>query len=187
MNPHIRVFSSRRSQGVTLIEILIALAIIAVLMAIAVPSYRYITYSSRVASEINSMTGSLQFARAEAIKQGLPVTVCASTTGTSCSGSNSWSTGWMVFSDANGNATVDAGENILRQQAAFLGGDTFVASNTLSAVTYNREGFVSGLPADPVTLTLTPPNTSDTRWTRCLAIGRIGRMTVQRSGEGACL
>lgn len=171
----------------TLIEILITLAIIALLMAIGVPSYRYVTYSSRIASEINSLTGSLQFARAEAIKQGLPVTVCATTTGSSCSGSNKWDTGWVVFSDANGNATIDASERILRKEAAFLGGDTFVASNTLGAVTFNREGFVSGLPADPVTLTLTPPNTSDTRWTRCLSIGRIGRMKVQRSGEGACL
>lgn len=179
--------SKARTQGFTLIELLVAIAIIAILMGIGVPSYRYITYSSRIASEMNSLTGSLQFARAEAIKEGLSVTVCATTTTTSCSGASTWNTGWIVFADANGNATVDAGERILRIEGGFTGGDTFVASNSVAAITFNREGFVSGLPADPVTITLTPPNTTQTRWTRCLAVGKIGRMSVQTSGTGACL
>ena len=174
-------------RGFTLIELLVTIAIVAVLMGIGVPSYRYITYSSRISSELNSLVGSLQLARAEAIKQGLPVTACSSATGTSCSGANTWHTGWIVFADSNGNAAVDSGENILRKEATFYGSDTFVASTGVSAITFNREGFISGLPADPVTITLTPPNTTETRWTRCLALGIMGRMTVQQSGTGACL
>lgn len=176
----------KKSTGFTLIELMVTLAIVAILMGIATPSYRYITNSSRVSSEMNSLVGGLQFARAEAIKQGLPVTVCASTTGTSCSAINTWQGGWIVFLDNNGNATVDTGDVILRKQASFSTLDSFVADNSIGAVVFNREGFVTGLLVDTVTLTLKPLSATDSTWTRCLAVGRIGRLAVQKSGTGNC-
>lgn len=177
----------KKSNGFTLIELMVTLAIIAVLMGIGTPSYRYITNSSRISSEINSLVGELQFARAEAIKQGLPVTVCASTNGTSCSSTNTWQGGWIVFLDINGNAAVDTGDAILRKQASFSTLDSFVADNSIGAIVFNREGFISGLSVDPVTITLKPLSATDSSWTRCLAVGRIGRLAVQKSGTGNCV
>ena len=70
----------------TLLELLTVIAVIAVLMAIAVPSFVSLTQTNRVAGEINALAGDLQFARAEAIKEGLPVSLCvANAAGTSCS------------------------------------------------------------------------------------------------------
>lgn len=177
----------KKSTGFTLIEVMVTLAIIAVLMGIGTPSYRYITNSSRISSEMNSLVGTLQFARAEAIKQGLPVTVCASTTGISCSATNTWQGGWIVFLDNNGNAVVDAGDSILRKQGSFSNLDSFIADNSISAIVFNREGFITGLSADSVTLTLKPLGATNSNWTRCLAVGRIGRLVVQKSGMGSCL
>ena len=177
--------AERPSQGFTLIELLAVITIVAILMALAVPSFRAITNSNRIASEVNGLLGDMQFARAEAIKEGQTVTVCTSADGATCAASANWQIGWLVFSDTNASATVGAGEPILRYQKPFPAGDTFVASNAVSAVTFNREGFAIGLP-NTVTVTL-HDSTNNAKWTRCLAITIVGMMTSQTAGVGACI
>ena len=63
-----------RSPGFTLLELLITMSIAAIVLTIAVPSFRYVTNSNRIAGELNGLLGDLQFARSEAIKEGLGVT-----------------------------------------------------------------------------------------------------------------
>ena len=77
------------------------------------------TNSNRIAAEINGLLGDLQFARAEAIKEGQTVTVCVSSNGATCAGAavSTWQNGWIVFSDVNNDHTVDAGDAILRVQS----------------------------------------------------------------------
>jgi type IV fimbrial biogenesis protein FimT len=129
----------------------------------------------------------LQFTRAEANKRGSFVTACASVSGSTCSASTSWDTGWIVFVDNNNNGTVDADEAILRKKAAFSNTDSAVADSDVARITFNREAFISNLTVDPVTITFKPLNAIDPTWTRCLAVGQMGRMTVQKSGTGVCL
>jgi type IV fimbrial biogenesis protein FimT len=180
--------------GITLIELVSVMLIVAILVALGMPSFKYVTTSNRIASEVNALLGDMQYARSEAIKEGLPVTVCAAivpATGiapTTCSGTGDWATGWIVFSDLNGNQAVDAaaGDAILRVQPAFTGTDTFVGGGNLDAATFNREGFASGYAGAatvtfPVTITLhsTP---SVAVWTRCLALSFAGRPTTEVAG-----
>src|SRR5262245_19640151 len=142
-------------RGLTLVELLVALTIAAVLVSTAVPSFTWSLASYRISGQINGWVGDLQFARAEAIKRGQTVTLCISSNGTSCAtGTSAWQSGWIVCADANGNATVDAGEAVSRRQTALTWGKTFTADNNVRAVTFNREGFATGLPAGTVTLTL---------------------------------
>jgi len=178
----------RSTSGVTLIELLVTIAIIAIVAVFGIPSYRSVTTANRMATEINSLTGDLQYARAEAIKEGQPVTVCVSSTGTSCAASNSWQSGWIVFSDANGNKSVDTGgttpDTVLRYQQAFGGSDTLVGTTTgsaggLVAVTFNRVGFST----DQGTLTLHDSNNT-LAWRRCLKISLVGH--IQADQEGKC-
>jgi type IV fimbrial biogenesis protein FimT len=166
-----------------LVELVTVIAMVGVLMAIGVPSYRYVTNSNRMSSEVNGLLGDLQYARAEAIKEGSPVTVCVSTDGISCSTTNNWESGWLVFSDFNGSATRTTNEPILRVQATFNNGDTFKASGTppLTAVTFNREGFAAGLPGT-VTVTL-QDKTATSAWTRSLCITLVGALTTKPSGQ----
>jgi type IV fimbrial biogenesis protein FimT len=166
----------------TLLELLTVLAVIAVLLAIAVPSFVSLTQTNRVAGEVNALSGALQFARAEAIKEGVPVTICASSNGTSCLGASTsaWNTGWIVFSDTNGNKAVDAGDLILRKQIPWTSTDTFTTAN-VGAVTYSRDGFAIGL-AGAVTWTLhtSPLNTSATR---CVYLNIAGHQQVMTNGQ----
>lgn len=160
--------------GFTLVELMITISIAAILMTVGVPSYKYVTNANRIASEVNGLLGDMQYARAEAIKEGLPVTVCVSTNGTSCTSQTDWKNGWIVFSDANGNATVDGGDTIQRVQKTFASTDTFQATNTVAAVTFNREGFAVGNANGALIKLHDVTNTSG--WTRCLFINMSGMM-----------
>jgi len=167
------------------VEILIAMTVVAILLTVGIPSFRFVTNSNRIAAEINGLLGDLQYARAEAIKEGRPVTVCVSANGTSCSGVNvnTWQNGWIVFSDVNGNAAVDAGDVVLRVQKTFASSDTFVATNNVGAVTFNHEGYANGI-ANGTLIKLHDINNTPT-WTRCLSINLAGMMLTQTYG-GTC-
>ena len=168
----------------TLIELVVVVAIVGVLLAIATPSFVAMTQTNRVAGEINAFSGDLQFARAEAIKEGLPVTICASANGTSCLGSNNWSTGWIVFSDANGTQSVDPGDVVLRKQIAWTNSDTFATDNNMTALSYSRDGFAIALPGTATWKLHTSPVNSAA--SRCVAVNIAGRQQVQKTGVGSC-
>jgi len=181
---------SRRgaNRGVTLLEMVSVMGIVAILMAIAVPSYKYVSASNRIAGEINGLLGDMQYARAEAIREGQFVSVCAIASGTTCvtaSAAPSWSGGWMVFTDADGSGTYNGTDARIRQQSAFTGTDTLVANNALSVITFNREGFAVNMTSGTLlTLHATPAVTASTR---CLSVEMIGLLTTQRVGTGSCL
>jgi hypothetical protein len=56
---------------------------------------------------------------------------------------------------------------VLRVQHAFVGGDSFVANNALSVLTFNREGFSF---AGTNTLVALHDATANSVWTRCLLV-----------------
>jgi type IV fimbrial biogenesis protein FimT len=170
----------RRASGYTLIEMLMTIAVAAILMGLAIPSFRYITNANRIASELNGLLGDLQLARAEAIKEGRTVSVCQSSDGATCTNSTGWQGGWIVFSDPNNIGVVDGGETIIRVQKPFTGSDTFTASNAVSVITFNREGYAIGM-ATGTLLTL-HDSSSNSAWTRCLSINFSGQMTSEMAG-----
>ena len=169
-----------KATGFTLPEILMTIAIAAIVMALAMPSYRYVTNSNRIAGEINGLLGDLQFARAEAIKEGRTVTACVSTNGTSCNGATSWENGWIVFSDPASTGIVGANA-LLRVQSPFSGTDSFDASNAVTLITFNREGYAVGIPNG--TLITLHDSTANTNWTRCLSINLSGLLVSEKFGQ----
>jgi type IV fimbrial biogenesis protein FimT len=179
-----------KQRGFTLAELLVVVAIVAIMLSIGVPSYRYITASYRMSSEVNGLLGDLMYARSEAIKEGQFVTVCVTVNGKTCSGNTSWDRGWLVFSNPN-NSSQPPGP-ILRTQQSFTGTspDSFAADNGVSSVTYNREGFATTAAGFPnATITLRDP-TMNPGWTRCLWITPQGMLTVETPANdpsGTCI
>jgi type IV fimbrial biogenesis protein FimT len=178
MNSRVRQFAF------TMIELLIVITIGAILMAIAIPSYRYVTTSNRVAGEINGLLGDVQFARYEAIKEGLNVTICPTQTAsdTTCYASSTWTGGWIVLSNANAvNASA-----VLRRQLPFTSynsNDTLSSSGSVQSLIFNREGFVTGLSGiGTVTFSLKDP-TSNAGFTRCLMVSAAGAAATVTSGN----
>jgi type IV fimbrial biogenesis protein FimT len=163
-----------RQSGVTMVELIITMTIAGILLAMGVSGYKYVTKSNRASSEINALLGDMQFARYEAVKEGLPVTVCpAAASATACSVTTTWSGGWIVLSNALSGTTGTA--NVLRRQLPF---SSFNSTDTLtsgaSSVIFNREGFSPSLGA-VATFTL-HDSASTVSYTRCLMIGPSGVM-----------
>jgi type IV fimbrial biogenesis protein FimT len=181
----------RKSAGFNLLELMTVLTVGAILTGIGVSSYRYVTNSNRVSTEVNSLLGDLMLARSEAIKEGVNVITCPLSSGPTCNKVSTWQNGWFVFADVNGNGSYDTGDVLIRVQNAFTTtSDSFTSDNSVQSVTFNREGFAVGLvPATStvnyitITLHTTPTNT---QWTRCVQVGTYGGLTTERTGKGGC-
>lgn len=157
------------------------MSIVAVLLSIAIPSFQYVTITDRIATETNNLVGDMQFARAEAIKEGQTISLCASANQSTCSAADTWQTGWLVYS---GSGAEPASGTILRVRRGFTGGDTFQpADGTTSALQFNREGFAINL-AGAITFEL--HNSAGGTYTRCVQLTVIGVPSTIPSG-GACL
>jgi len=166
-----------------MMELLMTVVIVAILGSIAVPGFKYVTSSNRIATEVNGLLGDIQFARSQAVKEGLSVTLCTSTSGTGCTNTD-WELGWIVFLDSNSNQAVEAGESIIRTQPGFGGTDTFIATpNTFHALTFNRMGYAPTGAATAINITL-HDSTGNTNWTRCVAINPIGSAVTEKYGIG---
>ena len=128
-----------RSSGVTLVELVVAVAILAIIAAMGVPAFNYVITINRLAAASNELVGSLQLARSEAIRRGTRVAVCASSTGSSCT-TGGWSSGWIAFEDQDRNAAVSAGETILRRHTGPEGLQILTSGNIGSAVVFRADG-----------------------------------------------
>jgi type IV fimbrial biogenesis protein FimT len=163
--------------GLSLLELMTVITIVAILMSIAATTYRSITVGYRISGEINGLLGDVQYARSEAIKQGQNVVICVSTTGVDCAaGNTNWNQGWIVFVDPTGGKTTNNnGALVLRQQAAFTSTDTLTDGAT-SNLSFDREGLAVGT----ATVLLLHNSTNDATKTRCLEVTNIGGVSVQQ-------
>lgn len=95
---------SKRATGFTIIEMMMVLAIVAVLAAIGIPSFNTTIKNNRLVAASNEMVGAINFARMEAVRRGSRVHF----------GAGNGSVGWVVWVDGAGGTinTWDAGEEI---------------------------------------------------------------------------
>lgn len=123
-----------RQRGFTLIELLTVVAIVAVLAVVAVPSFVKTIRSNSVTSKVNELLGALQGARTEAVTRNGKVTLCQmdADDDEACDAAGSLQDGWIVFADADGDAVIDTGEEILAS-----------SSNDASAFTFDLDGLIS--------------------------------------------
>ncbi|QIM51340.1 GspH/FimT family pseudopilin [Hydrogenophaga crocea] len=104
-----------------MIELLMALVVMAVLLAIGVPSFRTSIAGNRLSSSTNELVSALALARSEAVRRGNRITVCKSADGANCTTAGGWQQGWIVFTDgtrATAVATVDVGETVISRGQA---------------------------------------------------------------------
>jgi len=168
------------SPGFTLIELLVSLGVAGVLVALAIPDFRQLIYSNQLASRSNRLIGSLQAARLDAINSNQRITVCASTDGSSCSGTKDWSSGWLVFSDLDNDGAVDSGEPVLNQVEA---DDHLVAPANQSRFAFSPDGTLHGVTNGTVTLCKATAQLDDN--IRKVVISSAGRARVETS-HGDC-
>lgn len=113
-----RNYECSKSGGVTLIELLTVLAVIAVFQTLAVPAMSSLLDSIRLTTGINTLLTSIHFARNEAAKRNGRVVMCKSPGTGECVKNGGWEQGWIVFHDSNNNAIIDDGESMLLSEPA---------------------------------------------------------------------
>lgn len=167
--------------GVTLVELLIVIVVMAILTALAVPSFRTMVINNQVRSFTNNLYASLLLARSEAIKRNTNVTVCASSNGTSCTGS--WSAGWITVV-----GTPSAVGSIVQKQGTQKG--TFSLSGPIG-VYYNSQSAaatctITSSCASPVSvyLSICPASASTATPCQCISIAPFGTPTINKSANG---
>ena len=103
--------AGQTSQGFTLIELMVVLAIAAIVLALAAPSFTGTIERNRRESAMTELATTLQLAKAAAASNAsrAPVIVCISKDGASCTGGGDWAAGWIIFTDVNGNNQFDQG------------------------------------------------------------------------------
>ncbi len=133
--------------GFTLVELMIALAVAAVLLGLAVPSFREMVIQNRLTSSANEFMATLNFARSEAIRRGQSVWLCKSLDGATCQvGGNKWETGWLVFLDKNGDEKWTTGDEVLRVWPALPQGFTLRPNNNFdNYLRYTARGEANNL------------------------------------------
>ncbi|MBF6022768.1 GspH/FimT family pseudopilin [Lysobacter niastensis] len=113
---------SRTDAGFTLLEVIIALTVTAILLALAVPAWSNARAAAYRALAQSALEGTLLDANRHATVTATEVVICPVSTAERCSGSSDWSPGWMVFADLDGDRTRDANETVVRREAALAGG-----------------------------------------------------------------
>jgi type IV fimbrial biogenesis protein FimT len=116
-----------RQAGVTLLELLVAIAIIATLGGLAIPALDQAVLNARRAATMEGLVRAAWFARTEAVRRGRPVILCASAGGTSCEADvSAWNAGWLVVPADNpadalrlGTGAADPRARLLANRVAF--------------------------------------------------------------------
>lgn len=124
---------TKTNAGFTLIELLMTVTIAALVLTLGVPSFQEMLRNNQLTAQANDLVGSLNLARAEAIKRRTAISVCSSNDQESCTDS-AWEKGWIV---------LDASTDEVIQVFSPMKGKTAVTA-TVTAVSYNANGFLQG-------------------------------------------
>ncbi len=179
----------RGLRGVTLVESLTAIALMAILGAIAAPAFRSQLASARLSAAVNELSGTLALARTQAVRLGQRVTVCRSQDLSTCdtTASRHWGSGWITFVDADGDGSRSSTETLTFQVSALAGDLAIRGNGTLAQrVTFVASG---GARANgTLRVCSTSPGLPDDARARHLVLQQTGRVVVERVGgiDSAC-
>ncbi len=157
--------------GFTLIELLITISIVAILAALAVPAFDEAVLNSKLNAVSSNFMASAQLARSEAIKRNAPVTLCASSDGTTCVGT--WENGWVVRA---------ADGTVISRQSPLPNGYMLSESGGVTSIVFQPTGVGATLAS--LTLCRATPTVGSRK--RTLDVSLTGRPNVTKQPATSC-
>jgi len=183
---------SSHPKGFTVIELMVTVMVMSITVMIAAPGLKQTIQNNRVTTQANELLAALNYARSEAVKRGVQVTVCkanlAANPGQCDKNANVfWESGKIVFVDQNTLGVIDAGgggagaDTILRVYSGMPSGYTLRSGATFANwIAYLPSGASqgsSGLSND--TFRMCPPN-HDVKQARSIVLNAAGRPMVSK-------
>jgi type IV fimbrial biogenesis protein FimT len=166
--------TSKSGDGFTLVELMIATAILAVLGALCLPAFSSVLYDSMRSTSVNTFVHTIFLARSEAMRRGEIVSICSSANGTTCGKAGAdWNTGWIAFVnlDRDEPPVHDDDEPIVFVQGPWQQGR--ISSNRRAfSFRPHSQGVVNG------SVVFCDPRGSATA--RAVIINRVGRARVSQ-------
>ena len=174
--------------GATLLELVVTLAVVAVLVSLAIPGFAFVAQTTRLAGATNDLVAALHLSRSEAIKRSGRTVLCASASGVSCSDS-AWDRGWIIFHDANKNASIDPGEQVISRHTSLspdlrVTGNQFV-SRYISFVPSGAAQTVFGFP-QAGTITICMASSGSPHRAREIILSTVGRVRTTKLALASC-
>lgn len=127
--------------GLTLSEVIITLLIVAILVSTAAPVMQTLVADQRVSAVTQDIYTSFALARSEAVKRRSAVSLCASADGNICNNAgDDWSSGWVIFTDADADGAMEAGDQLIRVFPEVSGGVTLEWNQGANAG-FNSKGY----------------------------------------------
>ncbi len=161
--------------GFTLIELMVALAVLAIIAAIAVPAMQGLIAANRLSGASTELVTALQVARSEAIRRNAPVTVCGSADGASCANTTDWSR-WIVTGRDNATGSTE----VIRDSA--VSGNMQVAGPA-AGIRFRSTGLLDAQTS--MTVCLPVSTVGDNQRVVTMMVGG-GVSTSKHNGGGAC-
>jgi type IV fimbrial biogenesis protein FimT len=162
---------SNRSHGITLIEMLIVLAIIAILAGTALPSFKNLGQASATRSARMALSTAIGETRMSAVMRNQYAVLCPSADQEQCDQNLKWHKGWILFIDENRNGRREPTEAILSLSQAQPAGVAIVSSSGRHRIRYQADGT-----SDGSNLTLTFCDRRGPASASTLVINNAGRM-----------
>ena len=166
------------SRGFTLIELMVAVALVAILSAVAAPSFSEMMVRSAIRSASSDLGSDLNLARAEAIRVGGRVSVCPRASPAAMACGSDWAQGWLVFREAGTSdiGTFQGADRLLREHGGIHRDLTLTRTTGAGAITFTPSGALQ--PDGGVSiarLALRAPHQKG----RDLEVSVIGRLTTK--------
>ncbi|MEH6358549.1 MAG: GspH/FimT family pseudopilin [Pseudomonadales bacterium] len=181
----------RKLLGFTLVELLVSLAIGAVLLFVAAPVFTSIVRAGYLSTQTHLFVSAVNYARTEAIQRKQTVFICARLNN-HCQNNQKWEQGWLIFVDENRNGALDNDE-LIQVSGGFEVGYTLRPNVSASNLLFRSDGVVRrGTGALPLmTFRLCAPDAGAgnlAERSREIVINATGRMRLQFGRElaGAC-
>lgn len=115
--------TANASSGISLVELMVTTALLAILMQIAIPEFGRLLATWQRDMATRSITDHLVLARSEAIRWSRRVVMCNSSNGLTCSPASDkeWKSGWLVFQDIDANGQFDSSDKLIAQSQGLTG------------------------------------------------------------------
>jgi len=179
-----------KSSGFTLLELMVVLAVAAILVTLSAPSFTRLIQTTNMSSTVNTFLADMRYARSEAIRRGGWVVMCRSNNpeaalptcvGATDPAGNGWVSGWIIFHDVNNDGGATTTQPVLRMQSPNTALNSILEStgNSSTKFRFTATGRLADLTSDTtLNFGAAPVFAATDQRTVCVGLGGYARIAA---------